>query len=85
MKKRGVRKKRVGIVLSNKMDKTAVVQVDRLVKHALYKKYIRRRVKYVCHDEQNRCQIGDKVAIIETRPFSKMKRWRISKVVEKAV
>jgi small subunit ribosomal protein S17 len=85
MKKRGVRKKRVGIVLSNKMDKTVVVRVDRLVKHALYKKYIRRRVKYVCHDEQNRCQIGDKVAIIETRPFSKMKRWRILKVVEKAV
>jgi small subunit ribosomal protein S17 len=85
MKKRGLRKKRVGIVLSNKMDKTAVVQVNRLVKHALYKKYIRRRVKYVCHDEQNRCQIGDKVAIIETRPFSKMKRWRVSKIVEKAV
>ena len=85
MKKRGLRKKRVGIVLSNKMDKTAVVQVDRLVKHALYKKYIRRRIKYVCHDEKNRCQIGDKVAIIETRPFSKMKRWRVSKIVEKAV
>lgn len=85
MKKRGLRKKRVGIVLSNKMDKTAVVQVNHLVKHALYKKYIRRRVKYVCHDEQNRCQIGDKVAIIETRPFSKMKRWRVSKIVEKAV
>ena len=85
MKKRGLRKKRVGIVLSNKMDKTTVVQVDRLVKHAFYKKYIRRRVKYVCHDEQNKCQIGDKVAIIETRPFSKMKRWRVSKIIEKAV
>ena len=85
MEKRGLRKKRVGIVLSNKMDKTAVVQVDRLVKHAFYKKYIRRRVKYVCHDEQNTCQIGDKVAIIETRPFSKMKRWRVSKIIEKAV
>ena len=85
MKKRGLRKKRVGIVLSNKMDKTAVVQVDRLVKHTLYKKYIRRRVKYVCHDEQNQCGIGDKVAITETRPFSKTKRWRVSNIVEKAV
>jgi small subunit ribosomal protein S17 len=85
MKKRGLRKKRVGIVLSNKMDKTTVVQVDRLVKHPLYKKYIRRRVKYTCHDELNQCQIGDKVAIIETRPLSKMKRWRVSKIVEKAV
>ncbi|MBW2645280.1 MAG: 30S ribosomal protein S17 [Deltaproteobacteria bacterium] len=85
MKKRGLRKKRVGIVLSNKMDKTTVVQAVRLVKHRLYKKYIRRRVKYVCHDELNQCQIGDKVAIIETRPLSKMKRWRVSKIVEKAV
>ncbi|MFH1675321.1 MAG: 30S ribosomal protein S17 [Pseudomonadota bacterium] len=85
MKKRGLRKKRVGIVLSNKMDKTTVIQVDRLVKHPLYKKYIRRRVKYACHDELNQCQIGDKVAIIETRPLSKMKRWRVSKIVEKAV
>jgi small subunit ribosomal protein S17 len=85
MKKRGLRKKRIGIVLSNKMDKTAVVQVERLVKHAFYKKYIRRRVKYICHDEQNRCQVGDKVIIIETRPLSRMKRWRVSEILEKVV
>lgn len=85
MKKRGLRKKRIGIVLGNKMDKTAVVQVDRLVKHAFYKKYIRRQVKYMCHDEHNQCQVGDKVMIIETRPLSKMKRWRVSEILEKAV
>lgn len=84
MKKRGLRKKRVGIVLNNKMDKTTVVQVNRLVKHSLYKKYIRRSVKYVCHDEHNKCQVGDKVVIIESQPLSKTKRWRVSEILEKA-
>lgn len=84
MKKRGLRKQRVGIVLKNKMDKTVIIRVDRLVKHSLYKKYVRKSSTYVCHDEQNGCGIGDKVTIVETRPLSKTKHWRISRIVEKA-
>ena len=75
----------VGTVVSNKMDKTIVVLVERLVKHRLYKKYVRRRSKFAAHDEQNACQVGDKVLIIESRPLSRTKRWRLSKIVEKAV
>lgn len=74
-----------GIVVSDKMDKTAVVQVERLVKHRLYKKYIRRRSKFAAHDGKNECSIGDKVMITESRPLSRTKRWRVSKIVEKAV
>jgi len=85
MKQRGMRKKRVGIVVSNKMDKTVVVVIDRIVKHPVYKKYIRRRAKYVAHDEKNMCAVGDKVVIVETRPLSKTKGWRIREVLEKAV
>lgn len=85
MKKRGMRRQLIGTVLSDKMDKTVVVMVERLVKHDLYHKYIRRRAKFAAHDEQNACQIGDKVLITESRPLSKTKRWRVSEVLVKAV
>ena len=85
MKERGLRKTQTGIVISDKMDKTVVVQVDRLVKHPVYRKYVRRRAKFKAHDENNTCQKGDRVVITETRPFSKTKRWQVSQIVEKAV
>lgn len=85
MKTRGIKREVSGTVISNKMDKTVVVQVERLVKHPLYKKYIRRRNKFKAHDKDNVCQIGDRVTIIETRPLSKTKRWSVSQIVEKAV
>ncbi|MCB2149093.1 MAG: 30S ribosomal protein S17 [Deltaproteobacteria bacterium] len=85
MKNRGIKRQLVGTVVSDKMDKTAVVQVERLVKHPLYKKYIRRRNKFAAHDNDNRCNIGDKVLITESRPISKLKRWRITDIIEKAV
>ncbi len=85
MKKRGIRRQLTGIVVSDKMDKTAVVQVERLVKHPLYKKYIRRRNKFAAHDNDNSCNIGDKVMITESRPISKLKRWRVIDIIEKAV
>ena len=75
----------VGTVVSDKMDKTVVVMVERLVKHRLYHKYIRRRAKFAAHDEANNCQVGDKVMITESRPLSKTKKWRVSKIIEKAV
>lgn len=75
----------VGRVLSDKCDKTIVVAVDRVVKHPLYKKYIRRRKKYMAHDAENQCNVGDKVQIIESRPLSRHKRWQLVKVLEKAV
>ena len=81
---RGRAKAREGIVVSNKMDKTVVVVVQRLVKHPMYKKYVKRRSKYKAHDEQNGCSIGDRVVITETRPLSKDKRWRVRTIVEKA-
>jgi small subunit ribosomal protein S17 len=85
MKKRGMQRQLVGTVVGNKMDKTAIVQVERLVKHRLYKKYIRRRSKYAAHDENNACQVGDRVMITASRPISRRKRWRVSDIVEKAV
>ena len=85
MKKRGIKRQVVGTVISDKMDKTVVVQVERLVKHRVYKKFVRRRSKFAAHDADNTSQIGDKVLITETRPLSRTKRWRVSKVVEKAV
>ena len=85
MKKRGVQKTQIGVVISDKMDKSVVVQVDRLVRHPMYKKYVRRRAKYVAHDETNSCKVGDRVLIRETRPVSKTKRWRVSEVLERAV
>ena len=75
----------IGTVVSDKMDKTVVVQVERLVKHRLYEKYIRRRAKFSAHDAENSCRIGDKVLITESRPLSKTKRWQVSQILEKAV
>ena len=85
MNTRGIKRQVNGVVVSNKMDKTVVVQVERLVKHPLYKKYIRRRNKFMAHDTDNACQIGDRVEITESRPLSKTKRWRVSRILEKAV
>ena len=84
MKERGIRKKLIGVVVSNSMDKTAVVQVSRLKKHRTYKKYITGQKKYKAHDPQNSCQVGDKVKIIETRPTSKTKRWQLIEILEKS-
>jgi small subunit ribosomal protein S17 len=67
------------------MDKTVTVQVERLVRHSVYKKYVRRRARYAAHDENNTCGIGDQVIITESRPLSKRKRWRVSQIIEKAV
>ncbi|MFP4346821.1 MAG: 30S ribosomal protein S17 [Thermodesulfobacteriota bacterium] len=85
MKKRGMKRQLIGTIVSNKMDKTVVVLVERLVKHGLYHKYIRRRSKFAAHDENNTCQIGDKVLITESKPISKSKKWRVSEIVVKAV
>ncbi|MDL2269902.1 30S ribosomal protein S17 [Desulfosarcina sp. OttesenSCG-928-A07] len=85
MKTRGMKRQLIGTVISDKMDKTAVVQVERLVKHPLYKKYVRRRNKFAAHDESNTCGMGDKVLITESRPISRMKRWRVTEVIQKAV
>ncbi|MBA2881941.1 small subunit ribosomal protein S17 [Desulfosalsimonas propionicica] len=84
-KTRGMKQQLVGTVLSNKMDKTVTVQVERLVRHSVYKKFVRRRARYAAHDENNTCGIGDRVMITESRPLSKRKRWRISQIIEKAV
>lgn len=80
-----MRKRFEGIVVSDKMDKTVIVAVDRLVKHRQYKKYVRRTSKFAAHDEQNRCAVGDRVVIIESRPLSRTKRWRVLDIVSKAV
>ena len=77
MIKRGLRKKLSGVVVSDKMDKTVAVLVERLTKHKTYKKIIRRKRKYLAHDPENLCKIGDKVSIIESRPLSKCKRWQV--------
>jgi small subunit ribosomal protein S17 len=81
---RGVRKTRIGLVVSDKMDKTVVVEVKRLVAHPLYHKIIRRRVKIKAHDAQNSCRVGDKVLLEETRPLSRDKHWRVKEILEKA-
>ena len=81
---RNLRKTRVGKVVSDKMDKTVVVAIVDNVKHPLYKKIIKRTVKLKAHDEQNECRIGDRVEIMETRPLSKDKRWRVTNIIEKA-
>lgn len=82
MSERGHRKTQVGVVVSDKMEKTVVVKVDRLIKHQVYDKYIKRSVKYKVHDEQNTCKVGDRVQIIECRPLSKDKRWSLKQVIE---
>ncbi len=81
---RGMRKERTGRVVSNKMDKTITVVIERRFPHPLYKKVMRRSKKYHAHDEKNECGIGDLVRIRETRPLSKLKRWRLVRIVERA-
>ena len=81
---RGYRKVREGLVVSDKMDKTVVVMVEDRVKHPKYGKVIRRTRKYVAHDEENACGMGDRVVLTETRPLSATKRWRVARIVEKA-
>ncbi len=84
MSERNLRKTRTGKVVSNKMDKTVVVAIADNVRHPLYKKIIKRTIKLKAHDENNACSIGDKVQIMETRPLSKDKRWRVTEIIEKA-
>ena len=84
MGERNLRKTRVGVVSSDKMDKTVVVSIKDKVRHPLYGKIINRTVKYKAHDEENTCGVGDKVLIMETRPMSKDKRWRVVEIIEKA-
>jgi len=80
---RNLRKTRIGVVSSNKMDKTITVEVERKVKHPLYGKFLKKTTKFHAHDEKNECSIGDTVKIMESRPLSKTKRWRLVEVVEK--
>lgn len=84
MKGRGNKRIIRGVVVSNEMDKTIVVRSERLVKHPVFHKYIRRYVKYKAHDENNSCNIGDKVLIVESRPLSREKRWRMREILERA-
>ena len=81
MRERGHKKTQIGVVVSDKMDKTVVVKVDRIVKHPVYNKYIRRSAKYKAHDEVNACKIGDRVQIIESRPLSKDKCWKVRQIL----
>jgi small subunit ribosomal protein S17 len=81
---RNLRKTQIGVVVSDKMDKTVVVAIEDNVRHPLYKKIIKRTVKLKAHDENNECSIGDRVALMETRPLSKDKRWRVTKIIVKA-
>ena len=81
---RNLRKERQGVVVSSKMDKTIVVAVERKEKHPLYGKFVKKTTKFVAHDEKNECGVGDTVAIMETRPLSKTKNWRVVEIVEKA-
>ncbi len=84
MSERNLRKTRVGIVASDKMDKTIVVSIADHVKHPLYNKIIKRTIRLKAHDENNECGVGDKVLVMETRPLSKDKRWRLVRIIEKA-
>jgi len=83
MAERGQQRKLVGTVMGNQADKTVLVMVERLTKHATYGKYLRKRSKYMAHDSQNICGIGDKVRIVESRPISKRKRWAVANIIEK--
>ncbi|MFQ5705827.1 MAG: 30S ribosomal protein S17 [bacterium] len=83
MTERGIRKSKVGKVVSNKMDKSVVIAVERLVRHPLYKKYYKKTSKFMAHDENNECQVGDVVKVMETRPLSKHKRWRLVEILQK--
>jgi small subunit ribosomal protein S17 len=84
MEARNLRKTRIGIVTSNKMDKTITVSIERRVPHPIYKKYFKKTTNLMAHDEKKECGVGDKVKIMETRPLSKNKRWRLVEIVEKA-
>jgi small subunit ribosomal protein S17 len=84
MDNRNLRKERIGVVTSDKMEKSIVVAVERKVKHAMYGKFVKKTTKFVAHDEKNDCNIGDTVRIMETRPLSKNKCWRLVEVVERA-
>ena len=85
MEERNLRRSIVGIVVSDKMDKTVVVSIETRVPHKIYKKIVARTLTVKAHDEENKCKVGDKVRIMETRPLSKDKRWRVVKIVEKAI
>jgi len=85
MRSRKTKKTIIGVVVSDKMDKTVVVESTRLVKHPVYDKLVSRRAKYSAHDEKNQCKMGDKVLIVETRPLSKRKRWRVRDILEERV
>lgn len=80
-----MRREVIGTIISDRMEKTVIVEVERLVKHRLYKKYIKRRSKYTAHDEADVCRIGDRVLIAESRPLSKTKKWRVREILEKAI
>lgn len=84
MAQRPLRKTRIGVVVSNKMDKTISVAIERRVPHPIYKKYFKKTTKLMAHDEKRECSVGDKVKIMETRPLSSKKRWRLVEIVEKA-
>ncbi len=84
MMERGIRKTMLGTVVGDRMDKTVVVAVERLVQHPLYKKYIRKQKRYKAHDEKNDCHVGDRVLLVETRPLSREKRWRVKEILERA-
>lgn len=81
---RNLRKTRIGLVVSNKMDKSIVISVERKVKHPIYGKFVKKTAKFMAHDETNSCGIGDTVTIMETRPLSKNKNWRLVEIIEKA-
>jgi small subunit ribosomal protein S17 len=84
MENRNLRKSRIGTVIGNKMDKSIIVAMERKVAHPLYKKYYKKTAKFMAHDEKNECGVGDTVKIMETRPLSKLKKWRLVEVIEKA-
>lgn len=84
MEKRNLRKERIGLVVSDKMDKSIVISVERKVKHEKYGKFVKKTSKFVAHDEKNDCNIGDTVKVMETRPLSKTKNWRLVEIVERA-
>ena len=84
LQKRNLRKERIGIVTSNAMDRSVVVSVERRIKHRIYGKYIKKTTKFFVHDEKNECNIGDRISIMETRPISKRKCWRLVEIIERA-
>ncbi|MDF1611010.1 MAG: 30S ribosomal protein S17 [Stygiobacter sp.] len=84
METRSLRKTRIGVVVSNKMQKSIIVAIERKVAHPIYKKYFKKTTKLMAHDEKNECQVGDLVKIMETRPLSKRKNWRLVEIIEKA-